>query len=202
MKYWIVSDTHFCHDMLVEANLRPPNADELMVKHWNNQVKPEDVVIHLGDTAWPRAYEQDIFNKLPGKKILVMGNHDRKSAQWYMEHGFDFVCNQFMLKYGGFDIVFTHMPWINHPYDVNVHGHYHDNFNREIYNKTPWLYCVSMEVLNYQPLSMHRLIKELQAKHAAYEKKNPGALLDRERMKIDARHISVKFISTDDSSSV
>lgn len=171
MKYWIVSDTHFSHEMLVKAGLRPENADELMKKHWHNQVQPDDIVIHLGDVAWPRAWEEDVINSLPGKKVLVMGNHDKKSAQWYLEHGFTFVCNHFVLKYGGFDLVFTHKPWINHPFDVNVHGHYHNNFNREIYKEHPELYCVSMEVLNYQPLSMSRLLKDIQLGFSRKHKK-------------------------------
>lgn len=178
MKYWVVSDTHFSHAMLVNAGLRPKNCDELMVKHWVNQVKPDDTVIHLGDAAWPNAWENDVFNKLPGRKVLVMGNHDKKSARWYSEHGFDFVCNMFVLKYGGFDMVFTHKPWINHPFDVNIHGHYHNNFNQEYYKDHPELYCISMEVLNYQPLSMDRLVKDLQSNFARKKKAKQGEKYD------------------------
>ena len=195
MKYWIVSDTHFSHDMLVNAGLRPYNADELMIKHWKNQVSPEDLVSHLGDVAWPRAWETSVIKSLPGRKILVMGNHDKKSAQWYMENGFEVACNHFMLRYGGFDMVFTHKPWVNHPYDVNIHGHYHNNFNPVIYKEHPELYCISMEVLNYAPMSMNRLVRELQANFAAHNKKNASQVEAeaREELKRNARHFSERF---------
>ena len=61
---------------------------------------------------YPTVWENDIFNKLPGRKVLVMGNHDKKSARWYSEHGFDFVCNMFVLKYGGFDMDAVDESWI------------------------------------------------------------------------------------------
>lgn len=48
---------------------------------WNKKVKPEDTVILAGDFSWA-TYLQNTYNdfvfieKLPGKKILLKGNHD------------------------------------------------------------------------------------------------------------------------------
>jgi calcineurin-like phosphoesterase family protein len=42
-----------------------------MIEAWWAMVKPEDVVLHLGDLA--QAYPPE----LPGKIILVRGNHDK-----------------------------------------------------------------------------------------------------------------------------
>lgn len=54
---------------------------EKLKEDWNNKVKPEDTVILAGDFSWA-TYLQDTYNdfkyiqNLPGKKIMLKGNHD------------------------------------------------------------------------------------------------------------------------------
>ena len=54
---------------------------ERLKEDWNNKVKPEDTVILAGDFSWA-TYLKDTYkdfefiNNLPGKKILLKGNHD------------------------------------------------------------------------------------------------------------------------------
>lgn len=48
---------------------------------WQNKVKPEDVVLLAGDTSWgmrwgEAAPDLEEIIALPGKKILIRGNHD------------------------------------------------------------------------------------------------------------------------------
>ena len=55
--------------------------DEKIKKNWESKVKPEDTVILPGDFSWAM-YLEDTFldftylNQLPGKKLLLKGNHD------------------------------------------------------------------------------------------------------------------------------
>lgn len=62
--------------------------DRVLVENWNNTVKPEDTVIHLGDVIFYGRDKADKFIKqLNGYKILIRGNHD-KGLHRMKEYGF------------------------------------------------------------------------------------------------------------------
>ena len=49
--------------------------------NWESTVKPSDTVVLPGDFSWATYIEDakadfDILNSLPGRKILLKGNHD------------------------------------------------------------------------------------------------------------------------------
>lgn len=57
------------------------NHEEKVKANWIKKVKPEDTVILPGDFSWATYLENTIqdfgyLNSLPGKKILLKGNHD------------------------------------------------------------------------------------------------------------------------------
>ena len=83
---FLVSDTHFGHAGVCKfmrsdgvTKLRPftdPNEmDEFMVKAWNERVKPNDKVYHLGDVVINRSALPS-FARLNGDKVLIRGTHD------------------------------------------------------------------------------------------------------------------------------
>lgn len=98
MKVYLISDTHFNHDKIATYCDRPSNFTELMIKNWNQIVKPDDLVIHLGDVQIGKKSDW-IMPSLPGRKILVRGNHDRQwsNLRW-MKAGFDFACDGMMFR--------------------------------------------------------------------------------------------------------
>lgn len=78
------------------------NYIERIEANWKRLVKPEDTVILPGDLSWSlkltEAYEDFCFlNSLPGKKILLKGNHDlwwstvKKVNEFLKENGFDTI---------------------------------------------------------------------------------------------------------------
>ena len=81
---FLVSDTHFGHAGVCRflredgTKLRPwddPNEmDEEMVKRWNETVRPNDKVYHLGDVVINRKALKTL-ERLNGDKILIKGNH-------------------------------------------------------------------------------------------------------------------------------
>src|SRR4051794_5722547 len=104
---WIITDTHFNHDRMIELCGRPANFRDLIIENWKAMVGPEDMVFHLGDVIFSRAAEiSGIMAGLPGRKILVRGNHDMERTQWYLKRGFDFVCYGFAYK----NVYFSHKP--------------------------------------------------------------------------------------------
>src|SRR6267142_2630891 len=106
MRRFIISDTHFGHSALQAHNRRPADVDVKTVSAWKRLVKPEDLVLHIGDVAFNFVEKKllDWMNDLPGTKVLVRGNHDSKSITFYMNNGFAFACDGFKLS----GVYFTH----------------------------------------------------------------------------------------------
>lgn len=57
------------------------NYEEKLKKNWIDNIKEEDVVILPGDFSWAMYLKEtykdfEFLNSLPGKKILIKGNHD------------------------------------------------------------------------------------------------------------------------------
>lgn len=168
---WFISDTHFGHKNILNFTkedgslLRPFNStfemDMYMVEKWNEVVKPNDKVYHLGDVA----FTDGGLNRLEfcnGHKRLVKGNHDKFKLKKYLRffqdiHG--------VRQIDGF--WFTHVPMHTDSIGrakLNVHGHLH---YREVLDKNmkpdPRYFNVSVERLNYRPISFDEL-KEIYEK--------------------------------------
>ena len=80
---WLTSDTHFCHDNIIQYCGRPfANAEfmnEYLIEQWNSVVKPGDIVYHLGDVTLGLNHRNEfprLVPRLNGSKRLIVGNHD------------------------------------------------------------------------------------------------------------------------------
>lgn len=158
-KYWVITDTHFNHDAIITSCNRPANADELIVKNCKSLCATQDWLIHLGDTIFYKYPDlTNILSQIPCRKILVMGNHDKKSKNWYMNNGFEFACDSF--TWG--NLFFTHKPLQQFPEgtDYNIHGHWH---NCGVENNPPnfWSplthFKLAVEDTNYFPMCLDKI---------------------------------------------
>ena len=176
MKIYLITDTHFNHKKMVEYCGRPENFDELIYKGLK-EMQGCDLLIHLGDICIGGDLETHyhLNGILKCKKILVKGNHDKKSNQWYLDNGWNFVCNSFRDNLFGKDILFSHEPDITGNYDINIHGHLHNNLPRllrkEFVNETEeernikFLYkltdknkLLAIENTNYKPINLETFL--------------------------------------------
>lgn len=85
-----VSDTHFGHANIIKYSNRPfENAHEMnkaLIDNWNNVVKPQDEVFHLGDFAFSDFNSiKFILSKLNGYKHFIHGNHDKNILRYANE---------------------------------------------------------------------------------------------------------------------
>ena len=148
--YWVITDTHMNHEAMISRSQRPKNFTTLICKNWKDMVSNKDTVIHLGDVSWDDKGMQRIL-RLPGKKILLRGNHDHKTWQEYMDMGWDFAAESITLKFDRLTVLFSHAPVWNHQASINVHGHFHD-LHREDFTH---LYLpLSLESMGYMPIAL------------------------------------------------
>jgi len=178
MEIYIITDTHLGGIKHIE---RLAGFSEKIIKNLKNVLNDNTVLIHLGDVSFGDDEDWTTqITSLPGKKWLILGNHDKRTLSWYIEKGWDFVGESMSLKMFGKNILFSHIPMITdaffmdpnghflrYNYDINIHGHFHNfgadrvkEMEPEIYkilNKKHYLVC--LEDLNYQPIKLKRIIE-------------------------------------------
>lgn len=110
MSIYVIADLHlsFLHNKPMDIfGVNWENHAEKIKYNWISKVKDEDYVILPGDFSWEMHLEDtkldfEYLNKLPGKKILLKGNHDywwttiSKMNNFIQEKGFkniDFLYN-------------------------------------------------------------------------------------------------------------
>jgi calcineurin-like phosphoesterase family protein len=171
---FLTSDTHFGHAGVCRflrddgTKLRPwddPNEmDEEMVKRWNEKVKPNDKVYHLGDVVINRK-ALNILHRLNGDKVLIRGNHDIFKLSDYTEHFRDIRGYHVMNG-----MILSHIPVHEESlgrFGVNLHGHLHANRVMKIKHKgaKPELdvryHCVCVEQTDFAPILFEDALKRI-----------------------------------------
>ena len=166
-KTYFIADTHFNHYNIIKYCNRPftnvKDMNKTIIDRWNNVVKRDDIVYHLGDFALDNFEEISNFRKqLNGRIFLVLGNHDTYNIKRYYEAGFDKVYDTPIIYSDYF--ILSHRPIFineNMPY-ANIFGHVHNNAVYETVTK--YSYCVSVERIDYQPISFNDIVKEIASK--------------------------------------
>jgi calcineurin-like phosphoesterase family protein len=145
---FFTSDFHLFHNNVLKFDNRPfTDVNEMHVVlegGWNEVVKPNDIVIYLGDLSFARREDKPsveaMLNRLNGTIHFVMGNHDKfedikkmtrfQSVQDYLE-----VRVKHVLDYNEVETLFCcmHYPiysWNkSHHGSYHVHGHCHGNLH-------------------------------------------------------------------------
>ena len=118
-KVFFIADTHFGDSVTFQTSGEYkffPNVkakDETIIRNWNETVTAEDTVFILGDFG-----DMNYWSRLPGKKFLIKGNHDRGE-----------YCNSlYPIVYENFFILSHEPMWVDEdgPY-ANIFGHVHNN---------------------------------------------------------------------------
>lgn len=166
MNFHIITDTHFNHQKLEEWGGRSGNWQEDLFRGIS-QIPKGETLIHLGDICI--GDDEEVHKRLmsvaPDRRILVRGNHDKKSITWYMAHGWTVVVDSFELLYNGHYLYFSHRPQpeMGH-FTRNLHGHTHGNMHRSeeyIHWYDPKYHLdLCPELMGYQPLRLDTLLKK------------------------------------------
>jgi calcineurin-like phosphoesterase family protein len=170
---FLVSDTHFGHAGVCRflredgTKLRPWNSpeemDEAMVKMWNETVRPNDKVYHLGDVVINRK-ALSILHRLNGDKILIRGNHDIFKLEYYTRHFRDIRGYHVMNG-----MILSHIPVHEESlgrFGTNIHGHLHANRVMKVDEYgTSWIdpryHCVCVEQTDFRPILFEDVLKRI-----------------------------------------
>ena len=174
MNYWITTDTHFGHNnMVTKMKVREAGFEERILTSLSRNVGKEDVLIHLGDVSLGNdAYWNERIAEIGLFRWLVLGNHDKHSKSWYLNHGWHFVSEYFSMNIHNHDILFSHVPRCieGYNYTINIHGHFHDNDHRYhepelVAIKNDKQYLLALETNNYNPFNLNKIINDFNKKN-------------------------------------
>ena len=87
---FFTSDTHLGHANIIKYCNRPfkdlETMNKAIIRNWNERVKPEDTVFHLGDFCFHNSSDKEVkgvnvtadywLKQLNGQIIIIKGNHD------------------------------------------------------------------------------------------------------------------------------
>lgn len=174
---FFIGDTHFGHANILtfkdnDGNpLRPfasvEEMDEHMIEKWNEVVRPQDVIYHMGDIAMNRKHLV-YLERCNGRKKLVRGNHDTAPLRFYVRH-FDQIHGVKVFAIpkdkGGGGFIATHIPIHEGSFSrfrANVHGHLHCNKVtkwKAAYGPVPdeRYINVCVEQINYTPIAIEEI---------------------------------------------
>ena len=99
-RLFITSDLHLGHKAIIQYCNRPfdfteqgiEESDDFLFAQYRDTVKENDMVIFLGDLTFKKNHKgqkmTEIITKLPGRKVLIKGNHDWYKDSFYRKCGF------------------------------------------------------------------------------------------------------------------
>lgn len=167
---WFTSDHHFFHANVIRYASRPfsdvEEMNEALIARWNETVRADDTVYHLGDFAmgttdrWP-----EVTARLRGRKVLVPGNHDRHRGKM-LSVGFDEVLTKnVIVGIDGLQVWLNHYPPASEghqgprrppppgEYDVALCGHVH-----RLWLVKQGVVNVGVDVWNFAPTNLSKIL--------------------------------------------
>ena len=161
-KNYFIADMHFSHEKIIKMCNRPFDSveemEEKLISNWNNKVSEDDTVYILGDFSFKASKEKciEILKQLKGKKILIKGNHDKYIGQRDFDNCFEKIYDYLQISNDKQQIILSHYPIIDYAgmyYGAKmIYGHIH---NKYVPHKN--MYCVSVECVNYEPVTLEEL---------------------------------------------
>jgi calcineurin-like phosphoesterase family protein len=93
---FFTGDQHFAHENIITFCSRPFHGIGKMnygiISNYRKVIKEDDIIYFLGDLTiigpQHRAMIEHLLSQLPGKKIFILGNHDKFDPFTYIDMGF------------------------------------------------------------------------------------------------------------------
>lgn len=151
-----ISDLHFGHKSMAFKHRKFQDEyyhDEHIIDQWNRTIKSKkDLTYILGDITMESPWYYYQLDRLIGRKIVVLGNHDRIQDVQELLKYVEKVGGA--IDYKGF--LLTHVPVHESELEFcrgNIHGHIHEKLL-----DNPKYLNVSCEAIDYRPLTLDELL--------------------------------------------
>lgn len=138
MTNWYMSDPHFGHDRIIELCQRPfatiRDMEDAIIGNVASAVAADDDLWIVGDfgfgeSAQKPGYLEAVFERLPGRKHLVIGNHDGKRVKALPWESCQLMAE---IRDGGKDVVLCHYPMVTWKHarhgSLQLFGHVHERW--------------------------------------------------------------------------
>lgn len=127
-----------------------------MVKRWNETVKPQDTIYHLGDFGFSRPEQNNrIAAQLNGQKFIILGNHDRNAPIGFTRLG---QCHE--IYDGEHKIILCHYAlrvWNkSHHGSLHLYGHSHGSLPGDSQSLD-----VGVDCWDYYPVNIEQIIRRM-----------------------------------------
>lgn len=179
-RIFVTSDTHFGHNQEFLYGKRGfRSADEMnreLVYRWNQSVREEDVVYHLGDVYLSGDENAEWLRQVNGHVRLIRGNHDtdQKVKRLLNSGAIESAVWADTLSYAHKQFYLGHFPTIigdpnalekglRHRM-LDLYGHTHQTTS--FWNDRPFLYHVGVDSHDLAPVLLDQVIEDMKQKLA------------------------------------
>lgn len=184
MAFYFTADTHFGREAFFSENWgeRPKiwnnvtEMNEALIKNWNDTVGRNDIVFIIGDYSdIDNSYENiKIWNRLNGKKTLILGNHDtdKRLNNSHFPMGKVTFPSCTSVTISNWELFLCHYPtiewknkfkWIGNdnkvPHAIHLYGHVHSKHIPELEGMRA--YNVGVDANDFKPVSLEHILKSL-----------------------------------------
>ena len=168
---YFCADTHFSHANILRYCDRPfkdtQEMDNIMLKNLA-VLEPTDTLRFIGDFTMrgEESYKwfSTILSKIPCRKIMILGNHDKLNPFKYIDVGFESVHTS--LVFGKYFL--AHDPaWLAAmPKEyVMLCGHVHGLFKTQVDQQGRLAVNVGVDVWDFKPVSLEQIEKLIEEKN-------------------------------------
>jgi calcineurin-like phosphoesterase family protein len=160
MKTWLSADYHIGENRFeLMGRTQFKTTDEhnnFILKNHNALVKPDDVVIIVGDAVYQKAPEYLPFiKKFNGIKTLIRGNHDKVFTDKDLEPYFENIIDEgdgLSTSIEGIDCWLTHYPTTGKKDKFTICGHIHSAWKYQLNE-----FNVGIDVNSFMPVNLDKI---------------------------------------------
>ena len=172
---YFTSDTHFNHDREFIFGPRGfkniTEANETIIKNWNEIVKPDDDIYVIGDffLGTDIDFVKEALKTLNGNIYLIIGNHDTPAKIKIYKESANVVEIVWatQIEYNGRKFYLSHYPTLTADLNsnpdkcvFNLFGHTHSK--EKFYEDRPYMYNVAVDAHDNRPVSIEEVFTDIQ----------------------------------------